>query len=434
MAPARIPDILSFMRFHELDPRRDNRCIYVTQKGSRCRYPGSNNNQAKKLYTLLIRYQDGNLDVEVLQDYIVSACCSSGRAQHRDRIEDVGLLPLLIQRWRGEIMAKIETQYSSNPATSTTIGVNVPSVLSEFRSHIAELKADDSVACKIQDKLEDRDFECGSLYIFNRTSSPGHVKIGWTAKSVRGRLEQWSRCGYVPNLQFSEENIPFAQRAETLAHYELIHEWRRERMCKADWCRKSHCEWFEVSVERAITVVRGWANLFQVASLYDRRGSLKPYWKSVVEKTIKDGGVMTGGMLLLHLPKPMLQPIKQMACAQLVKSMQLTKIEPEEAVRSMSPRTNEGNVPSHSISIKKQLSCRTSVPLCRSLSGPVSSLNNRFVTTIRRTKSVGSVPSHIVPGNTIQSDIETVQSFGLRKSPIQAILKTEPIIKRERFG
>jgi hypothetical protein len=111
---------------------------------------------------------------------------------------------------------------------------------SEFRPHIANPLPSDSICRKIAEPLEDRDFETGSLYIFDRASSPGHVKIGWTARSVQCRLKDWSKCGYIPNLLFSVDAIPHAQRVETLTHYELIKEWRRERRCKAEWCQKSH--------------------------------------------------------------------------------------------------------------------------------------------------------------------------------------------------
>ncbi|KAF2464797.1 uncharacterized protein BDR25DRAFT_307089 [Lindgomyces ingoldianus] len=172
--------------------------------------------------------------------------------------------------------------------------------LSEFRAHISEPGPTDSVSSKIQDNLIDRDFETGSLYIFDRTSSPGHVKIGWTASSVSRRLESWSECGYTPNLLFQVDGVPHAQRVETLTHYELIKEWRRERMCKAEWCRKSHREWFEVSKERAKQVLSDWAKFAKVAKPYDANGCLKIEWKDFVKKTAKSGETVTATQLLAH--------------------------------------------------------------------------------------------------------------------------------------
>ncbi|KAK4169583.1 T5orf172 domain-containing protein [Cladorrhinum sp. PSN259] len=152
--------------------------------------------------------------------------------------------------------------------------------LSEFRTHITEPDRSQCVSQQILNNLAGRDFETGSVYIFDRDSSPGHVKIGWTARSVSRRIEGWSECGYTPNLLFSVDNVPHAKRVETLTHYELIKEWRRERMCKG--CEKSHEEWFEVSKERAEQVLGSWAEFMKAAEPYDSEGRLKPRWKDFV--------------------------------------------------------------------------------------------------------------------------------------------------------
>jgi T5orf172 domain len=158
----------------------------------------------------------------------------------------------------------------------------------------------DSVSWKILDPLEDRDFEKGSLYIFDRASSPGHVHIGWTARSVFNRLQDWSECGYTPNLLFSVHCVPHAQRAETLTRYELIKEWRRERKCKANWCQKSHQQWFEVSKERAEQVLGDWANFFIKSEPYDLEGWLKNQWREVIETMDRKEEVVTAKKLLEH--------------------------------------------------------------------------------------------------------------------------------------
>jgi hypothetical protein len=114
---------------------------------------------------------------------------------------------------------------SLNIVANGTSARSIPQTpLSEFRPHVADPRPSDTVASKICEPLVDRDFETGSLYIFDRASSAGHVKIGWTAKSVPHRLEDWSKCGYEPNLLFEAHSVPHAQRAETLTHYQLIRE------------------------------------------------------------------------------------------------------------------------------------------------------------------------------------------------------------------
>jgi hypothetical protein len=177
-----------------------------------------------------------------------------------------------------------------------------PEFLSEFQPHIANPSNKDTVAWKMLEPLEDRDFETGSVYIFNRDSSPGHVKIGWTANSVEARLMGWSECGYTPNELFRANDIPFAQRAETLTHHELIKEWRRERQCKGLKCRArqvSHQEWFEVSQERAIHVLSNWVQFFKKAKPYDNhQGTLKPEWEEVVNTMDAEGEIVTATRML----------------------------------------------------------------------------------------------------------------------------------------
>lgn len=173
-----------------------------------------------------------------------------------------------------------------------------PILRSEFRPHVNNPSPDDCVYRKMLDPLMDRDFEKGRLYVFDRSSSPGYVKIGWTAKSVSDRLISWSNCGYKPNLLFSTNIVPNAMRAETLTHYELIKEWRRERMCKAPWCGKSHQEWFEITGEQAKRIVSDWANFMEIARPYDKDGLLKLHWKGVIKRIHHESEVVTAEKLL----------------------------------------------------------------------------------------------------------------------------------------
>ena len=192
-----------------------------------------------------------------------------------------------------------EVNFPATPVSRLTALYSQAS-LSEFQPHIQEPSPKDAVSWKICEPLHERDFETGSVYVFNRASSPGHVKIGWTAVSVEARLEGWSKCGYIPNRLFSVHNVPNAQRAEILTHHELIKEWRRERRCKAEHCQVSHQEWFEFSQDRAIQVLDNWANFFKKANPYERNGSLKTEWKGVVGMLVANGEIVTSTKLLEH--------------------------------------------------------------------------------------------------------------------------------------
>ncbi|KAH9218274.1 T5orf172 domain-containing protein [Leptodontidium sp. 2 PMI_412] len=173
--------------------------------------------------------------------------------------------------------------------------------LPEFVPHINEPHLlENSVAYNLLNRLvdEEYDFRDGSLYIFDRSSSPGHVKIGWTSRTVQDRLDEWSKCGYTPNLLFSVQEVPNAHRAETLTHHELVMEWRREGICKAAHCRKSHEEWFEISHKSAEKVVSEWAEFMKRARPYDFTGKLKSEWKKTVQDMVDSGEAVTARKLL----------------------------------------------------------------------------------------------------------------------------------------
>ena len=186
---------------------------------------------------------------------------------------------------------------------------------SKFRVHIPKPLPTDCVSSKIQDRLNhaERDFECGSLYIFERESSPGHVKIGWTAARVQDRLDSWSECGYVPELLFQVDRVPYAHRVETLTHYELIKEWRRERVC--DGCGASHREWFEVGKERAAQVLLDWANFFKKFQPYDSDGLLKSQWSRVVNAMDEKKLDITAKSLVKHYETRLREAIEEIQVA-----------------------------------------------------------------------------------------------------------------------
>jgi hypothetical protein len=182
------------------------------------------------------------------------------------------------------------------------------SLSAEFHPHINEPTSEDTVAWRLCEDLNERypkhDFRTGSVYIYSRKSSPGYVKIGWTSRSVDDRLATWSKCGYTPMELFRVTGVPYAQRVETLTHYELIKEWRREQPCKGCWIKKHeqvrHQEWFEVSQGKAIHVVSTWAELFKKSNPYEQSGSLRTEWRNIVDAMKVDGEVIASKRLLEH--------------------------------------------------------------------------------------------------------------------------------------
>ena len=301
------PGVSFFIKFHDLDPSSQSRCIFFTQKRERCLWScqDSDNRRAIELHKTITAYSGEDVPVDLLQEYALCNCCRSGRARHRDRIEDIGLLMPLAERWQDEIWRHAATLTSGHSEPRYDLRRREASnsssqpALSEFRPHLADPLPSDSVYQKILKPIGGREDEPGSLYIFDRDSSPGHVKIGWTAISVASRLEDWSKCGYTPNLLFSVDNIPHALRVETLTHHELTKEWRRERKCKAKHCGKSHQEWFEVSKERAIQVLSDWASFIKNAKPFED-GGLTSRWRNVVKMMDTSKEVISAENLLKH--------------------------------------------------------------------------------------------------------------------------------------
>ncbi|TLS21626.1 uncharacterized protein PpBr36_09447 [Pyricularia pennisetigena] len=328
-----------FVSFYEFDPASDRRCIYLTQKKFRCKLSchQEDRDRACKLY---IRFTttDELPDLEQVQEYAKLNCCRGKRIWHQDRIEDQGNLVPLAERWLDEIrlrMGEKTVQHAARTASITTnngiaqaqaaspssatnpsspappqstprynlrsrqvagsagqsSGPAAPPKFAEY-----DTEPTDDVASAFRRPLgKRRDWECGWVYAFDRSSTPGHVKIGWTARSVVKRLESWAKCGCPPRLVHSTDAIPHAHRAEALVHCELARERRKERGCQS--CGGTHIEWFEVSRERATQVIKNWATIFST-NPYDGDGKLKEVWVRVIGGVVKDGEAMNAEALL----------------------------------------------------------------------------------------------------------------------------------------
>jgi hypothetical protein len=393
------PGVPYYMSFYDLNPSNQRQCIFIAKTTQRrCSWDclTADNERAIELHGQIIAASLGIVSLDLLEEYILCNCCRKGRAQHRDRIQYIGHLGSLAERWQQEVLERAgeaalllttveadeennvvtdrastlvvstasdvtsldmqsrsrstalsdgETLYINGSTMSETVAtqsiiqyasldgkehtfgpltqqrynlrprdgsasinlamtrtISRPKApLPEFVPHINEPHLhENSVAYNLLNCLvdEDYDFRDGSLYIFDRSSSPGHVKIGWTSRTVQGRLDEWSECGYTPNLLFSVHKVPNAHRAETLTHHELVMEWRREGICKAAHCRKSHEEWFEISQESAEKVVSEWAEFMKRARPYDSTGELKSEWRDAVQDLADRGEAVTARKLL----------------------------------------------------------------------------------------------------------------------------------------
>lgn len=333
MAPRPIPKVDDFVCFADLDPTNPDTvhsCIYhLSNENRRCRI-SADRKTAQRLRNQINQSQDISLDD--LQQYALANCCN---CHHRSKLADYGLLEPLARRWQTELrharqvitshrdpanrngivsdreptQAASTTEIRATPLPrynlrSGTVAAQsqpsdpVPSndsTVSRFKPH--ETSPQHTVASKLLNPLTPRDSKSGILYLFNRPSSPGFVKIGLTTKSVQERFYGIQRdCEYRPRLIESFDNVPHIYRVEKLVHYELIRQWRTEKKCEG--CSRQHVEWFETNISHAVNTARQWVEWMTVAEPYESNGLLKSFWRLKVRQLQTEGRPITAQTLL----------------------------------------------------------------------------------------------------------------------------------------
>lgn len=107
--------------------------------------------------------------------------------------------------------------------------------------------------------LDAKERQKGYVYAYEVVGSPGYVKIGYTSRSVDVRQAEWTNhCNRRATLLYplgdnAMERVPNACRVEALCHA-VLHEYRRRIYCAA--CQGQHIEYFEVTADKAIHVIR----------------------------------------------------------------------------------------------------------------------------------------------------------------------------------
>ena len=107
----------------------------------------------------------------------------------------------------------------------------------------------------------DKDQKMGHIYAYEVEGNKGFVKIGYTTHSVEKRHKEWCfDCNRQPIPLFPKSAdkaalVPNARRVEALCHAELRH---RQIIIYCDGCLKTHEEWFKVTPEKAIAVIKKW--------------------------------------------------------------------------------------------------------------------------------------------------------------------------------
>ncbi|KAH8691550.1 T5orf172 domain-containing protein [Talaromyces proteolyticus] len=181
---------------------------------------------------------------------------------------------------------------SSPPATvKGNIPSNIPKIfplIQKFRPYITKKSAHSSVSEVLEklliEPLTTREIkDDGNVYVYWQPGNFGHLKIG-LSNDITKRMKKWnSDCKkpmevYYPKLGGDEEfpNVKHVYRVEKLVHTELKNCRRIEEKCPG--CGRNHVEWFEVSRDLAVQVVRKWMAWIKEAPYEERSSKTKTEW------------------------------------------------------------------------------------------------------------------------------------------------------------
>ncbi|KAI9785893.1 MAG: hypothetical protein M1839_008159 [Geoglossum umbratile] len=89
----------------------------------------------------------------------------------------------------------------------------------------------------------------GRIYAFRTRKFPELLKVGYTTRTTKERLDELKRCGYQPIEVYSSggEKLPHARRVESLIQAELAQYRKRLPPCGYG-SRARHGEWFKVEL------------------------------------------------------------------------------------------------------------------------------------------------------------------------------------------
>lgn len=284
-------------------------CIWYLPNKERCCLVGINNEYNEAALDLVKTILDTTLSTEkellLLADIAEKCCC--GR-HHRNKIWGSGLSLQLARRWQSEISFK-EYSYSSSlrkpsegsetpifkqekdtvdqsrlehlPSRNTGLAISTERAVM-FAKH--EDWKGEMLLSKLMEPIDSKSTKNGSVYLFTHTEDAfcGFVKVGFTGRpKIDDRLNEWAECGHGnPVLLKSYKDIRYPEKVEQLVHFELSIFRHDLRWCK--FHKQAHIEWFQIDFEAASLTVHLWSQWMQRANPYDRRGTLKPFWKETI--------------------------------------------------------------------------------------------------------------------------------------------------------
>lgn len=144
----------------------------------------------------------------------------------------------------------------------------------------------------------------GRIYIGQRPSFPGFLKIGYTSSEYASRrvLDQKGKC-FKDGLNLLKETaeVPWPHRLEQIIFKELAL-YRRHQDCGI--CGKEHTEWFEVKLSKAESVIKRWAN-WCLRQPYSANKVLSADWTKRVESRLNkiQAAAKSRGLFTLIVPE-----------------------------------------------------------------------------------------------------------------------------------
>ncbi|KAH1670621.1 hypothetical protein KXV44_005666 [Aspergillus fumigatus] len=180
---------------------------------------------------------------------------------------------------------------ASPPTSQESIPSNIPQVftlIQKFAPYVPKACAGLSVSEALEKLLlkplmKSEIERVGSVYVYWQPGNFGHLKIGFS-NDISKRVKEWSaKCRkpmevYFPKRGSDEEHLQVSHvcRVEKLVHTELKNYRRIEEKCPG--CGGNHIEWFEVSRQLAIAVVRKWTAWMQTSPYEERSCGGKTEW------------------------------------------------------------------------------------------------------------------------------------------------------------
>ena len=150
------------------------------------------------------------------------------------------------------------------------------------------------VRSEMTKSLGKKDQGNGFVYLYKVEGNSGFVKLGYTGRSLEIRHQEWDfDCNRVVKVLYpippgSAIAVPNARRVEALCHAEL--DYRKIRIyCKG--CLKQHIEWFEISPEEAIAVIRKWSKWMNTSPYLSPRLRSGVVWTLKEEEMQKVGNI-----------------------------------------------------------------------------------------------------------------------------------------------